>query len=210
MYVPPTGSEERGVLGVGNIPVARLPSCQDMKTVALQIQGINMNIDRGPMGLGQYDDRGEYCGPHTVSSLLLIYYYSIICLSNILVRKGLITLILRFLIISVMLNPNDVTHSQSSCVQPFPQSSVRTFLHPLFFLPSLTAQGCADPTLAVEYHVTRLGKVVEIKCTTSGETWRLVCTGNAWNGAVGNCTKGTSLRVDKGMGRSATVPKVRL
>ena len=31
----PTGIEERGVLGVGNIPVAVLPSCQDMKTIAL-------------------------------------------------------------------------------------------------------------------------------------------------------------------------------
>ena len=31
----PTGSEERGVLGVGSIPVAILPSCQDMETIAL-------------------------------------------------------------------------------------------------------------------------------------------------------------------------------
>ena len=31
----PTGSEEREVLGVGNIPVAILPSCQDMKYIAL-------------------------------------------------------------------------------------------------------------------------------------------------------------------------------
>ena len=34
-YLLPTGSEERGVLGVGSIPVAILPSCQDMKTIAL-------------------------------------------------------------------------------------------------------------------------------------------------------------------------------
>ena len=31
----PTGSEERGVLGVGNISVAVLPSCHDMRTTAL-------------------------------------------------------------------------------------------------------------------------------------------------------------------------------
>ena len=31
----PTGSEERGVLGVGSIPVAILPSCQDIKTITL-------------------------------------------------------------------------------------------------------------------------------------------------------------------------------
>ena len=31
----PTGSEERGVLGVGSLPVVICPSCQDMKTIAL-------------------------------------------------------------------------------------------------------------------------------------------------------------------------------
>ena len=31
----PIGSEEKGVLGVGSIPIAILPSCQDMETVAL-------------------------------------------------------------------------------------------------------------------------------------------------------------------------------
>ena len=31
----PTGSEEREVLGVRSIPVAILPSCHDMKTIAL-------------------------------------------------------------------------------------------------------------------------------------------------------------------------------
>ena len=30
----PTGSEERGVLGPGTTPVAILPSCQDMKSIA--------------------------------------------------------------------------------------------------------------------------------------------------------------------------------
>ena len=31
------GIEERGVLGVGSIPVAIIPSCHDMKTIALQL-----------------------------------------------------------------------------------------------------------------------------------------------------------------------------
>ena len=31
----PTGSEEREVLGVGSIPVALLPSCKDVKNIAL-------------------------------------------------------------------------------------------------------------------------------------------------------------------------------
>ena len=31
----PTGSEERGVLGVGSIPVAILPSCQETESIAL-------------------------------------------------------------------------------------------------------------------------------------------------------------------------------
>ena len=35
MHSLPTGSVERGVLGVGSIPVAMLPSCHDMKTIAL-------------------------------------------------------------------------------------------------------------------------------------------------------------------------------
>ena len=35
LHLLPTGSEEREVLGVGSIPVAILPSCQDMKTIAL-------------------------------------------------------------------------------------------------------------------------------------------------------------------------------
>ena len=33
-FLLPTGSEERGVLGVGSIPVAICPSCQNMKTIA--------------------------------------------------------------------------------------------------------------------------------------------------------------------------------
>ena len=35
MQLLPTGSEEREELGVGSIPVAILPSHQDMKTIAL-------------------------------------------------------------------------------------------------------------------------------------------------------------------------------
>ena len=34
-YLPPTGSEERGVLGLGSSPLAIFPSYQDMKTIAL-------------------------------------------------------------------------------------------------------------------------------------------------------------------------------
>ena len=30
------------------------------------------HTDRGPMGLGQYNSLGEYCGPHTASSEFLI------------------------------------------------------------------------------------------------------------------------------------------
>ena len=36
-YLLPTGSEEREVLGVGSILGAILPSCQDMKTVAVKL-----------------------------------------------------------------------------------------------------------------------------------------------------------------------------
>ena len=34
LFLLPTGSEERGVLGVGSIPVAIFPACQNMKTIA--------------------------------------------------------------------------------------------------------------------------------------------------------------------------------
>ena len=37
ILLQPTGSEESGVLEVGSIPVAIPPSCQDMKTIALQL-----------------------------------------------------------------------------------------------------------------------------------------------------------------------------
>ena len=30
------------------------------------------HTDRGLMGLGQYNSQGEYCGPHTASSVVLI------------------------------------------------------------------------------------------------------------------------------------------
>ena len=36
-YLLPTGSEEREVLGVGSMPVAILPSNQDMNPIALQL-----------------------------------------------------------------------------------------------------------------------------------------------------------------------------
>ena len=38
----PTGSEEGEVLGVGSIPVAILPSCQNMRIITSQLH--NMNI----------------------------------------------------------------------------------------------------------------------------------------------------------------------
>ena len=41
-YLLPTGSEEREVLEFGSIPVAILPSIQNMKIIALQLH--NMNI----------------------------------------------------------------------------------------------------------------------------------------------------------------------
>ena len=37
----PTVSEERGVLGVGSIPVAILPSCEEVKTIPSYYININ-------------------------------------------------------------------------------------------------------------------------------------------------------------------------
>ena len=42
LFLLPTGSEERGVLGVGIIPVAILPSCHNMKIIALQLHTMNI------------------------------------------------------------------------------------------------------------------------------------------------------------------------
>ena len=83
----PTGSEERGVFKVGSIPVAILPSCQHMKTIALKMhnheygwvvkirntseaifrQQYILGYNRRYVVLGQYHAIREYCGPHTAS-----------------------------------------------------------------------------------------------------------------------------------------------
>ena len=94
----PTGSEEREVLRVGSIPVAILPSCRNMKTIALylhtheyswvvkmrkpqrQYSGHNTPLghhtNRGPMGLGQYNSLGEYCRLSTASSVFRILIWA--------------------------------------------------------------------------------------------------------------------------------------
>ena len=36
------------------------------------ITSIGYHTDRGAMGLGQYGSLGEYCGPHTASSVFLM------------------------------------------------------------------------------------------------------------------------------------------
>ena len=44
------------------------------ETLQRQDPGHNTSLgyhtDRGPMGLGQYNSLGEYCGPHTASAVL--------------------------------------------------------------------------------------------------------------------------------------------
>ena len=84
-------------IGGGGIPVTILPSCQDMKTITLQLHeheyswvvkirtsqmqysGCNTPLghhthdtDRGPIGLGQYYSPEEYCSPHIASFVCLI------------------------------------------------------------------------------------------------------------------------------------------
>ena len=39
------------------------------------IHPLAIYIDRGPMGIGQYNSLGEYCGPHTASSVFLILVF---------------------------------------------------------------------------------------------------------------------------------------
>ena len=47
------------IMGVGSIHVNHNTS-------------LGHHTDRGPMGLVQYNSLGEYCGPHTASSVFLI------------------------------------------------------------------------------------------------------------------------------------------
>ena len=93
----PTRSKERGVLGVGSIPVAILSFYQDMKTIASYLHKyswivkkrntsmqcachntpLGHDTDDDPMVIGQYNSVGEYCGPHTASSVFLIFIFAI-------------------------------------------------------------------------------------------------------------------------------------
>ena len=63
-----------GELGAGSIPVAVLPSCQDMKTIALQLhKHENSWVEKTDLlQLVMYDGLVEYYGPHTASSVFLI------------------------------------------------------------------------------------------------------------------------------------------
>ena len=81
-------------MGFGSIPVAILPSCPDMKTIALKtiyVGSKNKKHLRGsiqatyslrqlndscPTGFGQYNSLGEYCIPHTASSVFLMLILS--------------------------------------------------------------------------------------------------------------------------------------
>ena len=59
-----------GVLGVGSIPVA-LSTCGSRDH---EVKFCH-HTDCGPMGLGQYNSLGEYCGPHTASSVFFLVIY---------------------------------------------------------------------------------------------------------------------------------------
>ena len=77
---------EREVLGVGSTPAAILTYCQNMKTNGLElhkqeyswvvkmrnISEVVLRQYHGPTSIGQYNGLGEYCSPHTASSVFLI------------------------------------------------------------------------------------------------------------------------------------------
>ena len=80
---------------VGSIPVEILSSCQNLKTIALYLHKhehswvlkirntsdaavspqYTYDTHHGSMGFGQYNSLGEYCDPHTASSVFLILVY---------------------------------------------------------------------------------------------------------------------------------------
>ena len=71
---------------VESICVAIFSSCQDVKSFALQLHDheyswvvktpLGHHSGCGPMGLGQYNSIGEYCGPRTASSVFVILFLS--------------------------------------------------------------------------------------------------------------------------------------
>ena len=93
-------------MGFGSIPVAILPSCPDMKTIALKtiyVGSKNKKHLRGsiqatysprqlndscPTGFGQYNSLGEYCIPHTASSVFLMLILSRTGIAAITVEEG--------------------------------------------------------------------------------------------------------------------------
>ena len=59
----PTGSKEREVLGIGNIPVAILPSCQDMNTFELYLQKYEFNkvVKMGNISEAEESSVSKHC-----------------------------------------------------------------------------------------------------------------------------------------------------
>ena len=62
----------RGEVQVGVVGLCRNDPPGVPNEPPYPIQICFSHTDRGPVGLGQYDGPGEYCGPHTAPSVFLI------------------------------------------------------------------------------------------------------------------------------------------
>ncbi|ELT90890.1 hypothetical protein CAPTEDRAFT_214555 [Capitella teleta] len=56
------------------------------------------------------------------------------------------------------------------------------------FLIRFEVDGCADIIPPANSTIIRDGNTVEISCTSSHQTWTLVCKDNHWLGQIGNCS----------------------
>ena len=52
-----------------------------------------------------------------------------------------------------------------------------------------TVVGCTDVSRPESMWYKREGNEAVIGCENNDQEWRLICTGNTWQGEVGNCSK---------------------
>ena len=72
--------------------------------------------------------------------------------------------------------------------------------------------GCADIARVPNAVVRRHGNTAVVKCTYSGQTYLLTCTGNRWKGDLANCSKGASLLGAESLPLQAipTIPTIKV
>ena len=72
--------------------------------------------------------------------------------------------------------------------------SQKILAQPLYFLNYVAAVGCANPSgLAPGVWLRRDGNHALLGCNTTGNTWRITCSGSEWRGQTRvNCSQSAS------------------